>query len=236
MNKKSIVAIAMIGCLSVFFAWEVRAIAQQLKSVESTGPVPEEVPVKQPFQGADEPIFGTPFSNPPFSDNPPPIVDNFEGSSSKERSIPQNVISHSVKISQSVSNLHSAKTDEEKKQAETELSAALSAYFDNDLKAREREVQAVQERVKKLQDKLDTRREAKEEIVNLQLQLMVNEANGLGFYNGASNVPGQFNPQPVPYRSFNNDQVNEEWEPSSKKAPFQEHLDLDDPSETDPFG
>lgn len=92
-----------------------------------------------------------------------------------------------------------AKTDEEKKQAEESVSTALSKFFELDMQNREDEVRAVEERVKKLREQLGTRREAKDQMIQLQLKVLVNETNGLGFYSGSplTNAPVRITGEPI---------------------------------------
>ena len=66
--------------------------------------------------------------------------------------------------------------------ASKEVSALLDAYFENDMKQREKSVVDLEERVAKLRAQLDKRRAAKEKIVELQLRVMINESEGLGFF------------------------------------------------------
>jgi hypothetical protein len=81
-----------------------------------------------------------------------------------------------------VKKLQTAKTDAEKDAAKKEMSAALSTYFDADLKNREQDIADIEARVKKLRAQIEKRRAAKEQLVDLQLKVLVNEAEGLGFY------------------------------------------------------
>ncbi len=91
--------------------------------------------------------------------------------------------------------IRSAKTEEEKQNAARLLALVLAKAFDRDLERREKEVSEIEGRVRKLRDQVEKRRKAKDEIVNLRLRTIVNEAEGLGF-------PGSFDlerPQtPVP--------------------------------------
>ncbi|MFO1092581.1 MAG: hypothetical protein U0992_04600 [Planctomycetaceae bacterium] len=50
------------------------------------------------------------------------------------------------------------------------------------MQLREQEIRDIEERVKKLQAQLERRRAAKAELLDLQLKVLVNEAEGLGFY------------------------------------------------------
>src|SRR5262245_37641127 len=70
-----------------------------------------------------------------------------------------------------------AKKPELTKQLET----AVDKFFDEDMKARETELTKLEERLNKLRSQLDRRRKAKTEIIQLQLKVLQNEADGLGF-------------------------------------------------------
>lgn len=89
-------------------------------------------------------------------------------------------------IRKAVQSYQAAKDDAKKKQAKETVSSALIKYFEADMKQREQDIQAIEERVKKLRDQLEKRRAAKEEIIGLQLQVVINEAEGMGFYGGRS--------------------------------------------------
>jgi hypothetical protein len=65
-----------------------------------------------------------------------------------------------------------------------QLEAAIDKYFDEDLQARETELSKLEERVKKLHTQLQKRRSSKAEIIQLQLKVLTNEADGLGFQGG----------------------------------------------------
>lgn len=78
--------------------------------------------------------------------------------------------------------VQSAKSEEDRTKAATELRNTLNEYFDKDLKAREQELDTINEGLKKMQAGLKKRADAKDDIVDLQLQIIVNEAEGLGFF------------------------------------------------------
>jgi len=73
--------------------------------------------------------------------------------------------------------------DEAKQRAEImkQLEAAVAAGFDEDMKVREGELSKLEERLNKLRAQLDRRRKAKGEIIQLEVKVLVNEAEGLGF-------------------------------------------------------
>ena len=77
-----------------------------------------------------------------------------------------------------------AKGEDEKSAAQKKLNEALSKYFDNDMEQREKELKQVEERVTKLRELLERRRAGKQEIIDLEAKVALNQANGLGFYDG----------------------------------------------------
>lgn len=101
-------------------------------------------------------------------------------------SVPRYAPSPSViaasKIRSGAKKLLAAKTDSARAEAKKELSLSLDQYFEEDMKTREAEIAKIEKRVNKLRAQLDKRRAAKTQIVQLQLKVLVNEANGLGFY------------------------------------------------------
>ncbi len=92
------------------------------------------------------------------------------------------------KIRKAVQSYQTAKTDGDKETAKDAVSTALSDYFEADMKTREQDIKEIEERVKKLREQLEKRRAAKAKIVDLQLQVVINEAEGLGFYGGANRI------------------------------------------------
>lgn len=89
------------------------------------------------------------------------------------------------KISSAIQLLRKAKTDAEKAKAKSALSKSLEERFDADLKSREKEIADIEARVQKLRGILNKRREARDEIIKLQIQVLMNEAAGLGFPSGS---------------------------------------------------
>ena len=87
--------------------------------------------------------------------------------------------------------LQSAETDQEKREAEAELRKALEEEYVSSLEAYEEHLQALSDKLKRLEDELDKRRSAQDELVDLRLKTLINQAQGLG-WPGQSNVPGNF--------------------------------------------
>ena len=75
-----------------------------------------------------------------------------------------------------------AKGDEEKSAAQKKLAEVLSKCYDDDMVQREKELKQIEERLTKLRDLLERRRAKKQDIIDLQTKVALNEAEGLGFY------------------------------------------------------
>ena len=97
------------------------------------------------------------------------------------------------RIREAASRVNDAEDDEEKDQAQERLEQLLDDYFNEDMERREEELANVEERVKQLRKLLERRREKKREIVDLQVQVLLNEAEGLGFFS----EPGPGGPKDV---------------------------------------
>ena len=92
---------------------------------------------------------------------------------------------------EAVVEARTAADDEVKAQATEKLTGLLEEYFEHDMQRREQELQEVETRLQKLRSQLQRRREMKDEIVDLQIKVVVNEAEGLGFFGAPGGYPGQ---------------------------------------------
>lgn len=86
------------------------------------------------------------------------------------------------RVAEGQKKLQNAKSEEDQKKATSELRNALSEYFDVDMKTRQQEIDKINTGLKKMEGGLQKRADAKDDIVDLQLQIIVNEAEGLGFF------------------------------------------------------
>jgi hypothetical protein len=102
------------------------------------------------------------------------------------------------------------------------LEAWLNQFFDQDMKRRAGELKKIEERFAKLRAQLDRRREKKQEIVDLQMKLILNEADGLGFYNGQ----GPFGEAPFGFDPFSHDGAHADYYPAVR-APIYVHSEDD---------
>jgi hypothetical protein len=85
------------------------------------------------------------------------------------------------KIRKAAEKLRDAKDDQAKTSARKELGGLLSQYFDKDMDRRAKELLELKERLNRLTAQLERRRQEKQNIIDLQIQVAVNEAEGLGF-------------------------------------------------------
>lgn len=87
-----------------------------------------------------------------------------------------------AEIRRAVEALRDAEDDDAKAAATVALIKLLNETFDQDMRRREQELAQVEERVKNLRSQLDLRREKRQEIIDLQIKVLENEAAGLGFF------------------------------------------------------
>jgi hypothetical protein len=85
------------------------------------------------------------------------------------------------KVSAAQRKLMEADTDEARQAAEKELREALVAEFDADMQHRAEELEAIKKRVADMEANLEKRTAAKDEIIDLRLEVLLQEAEGLGW-------------------------------------------------------
>jgi hypothetical protein len=88
-------------------------------------------------------------------------------------------------IRQAAEALRDAEGDDAKADAETTLRGLLADYFDEDMVRRVAELEDIEKRVRTLRSQLQRRGNHKPEIIDLQVKVLVNEADGLGFFTNA---------------------------------------------------
>lgn len=103
-------------------------------------------------------------------------------------------------LRQAIGKLKSAKNDAEKTALTKQISQLLDKSFERDLQRREKEISDVEVRIKKLRDQIEKRKKAKDDIISLRLKTIVNEADGLGFPEGATDARPGFGWQPDDFR------------------------------------
>ena len=101
-------------------------------------------------------------------------------------------------------------SDSDKKEARESIAKFLKEEFERDQKTRREQVERLEEHVSKLRKQLDKRQDSQSKIIELRMQLLENEAEGLAFpdafneLNGFSggpqlqNYPGPIVSQPYP--------------------------------------
>lgn len=82
---------------------------------------------------------------------------------------------------QAVAAYRDAENDNGRTEAAAKIKQVLEIYFQTDMETRQQELKQIAERLKKLEAQLARRTEKKQEIVDLQLKVVLNEAEGLGF-------------------------------------------------------
>ncbi|MEK6263069.1 MAG: hypothetical protein AABP62_31195 [Planctomycetota bacterium] len=85
------------------------------------------------------------------------------------------------KLHEAMHLLKTGTDDAAKKKATDAIQEQLAKQFERDLSQREKELTAVEERVKSLRQQLDKRKTAKDDIISLRLKTLINNAEGLGF-------------------------------------------------------
>ena len=109
--------------------------------------------------------------------------------------IPQDELEASRKLQAAVQSLKTGNDEAARKVSADVIQQQLTTQFESDLKQREKELAEVEQRVKTLREQLDKRKAAQAEIINLRLQTLVNEANGLGFPDEDFRTDDLFEPQ-----------------------------------------
>ncbi len=104
-----------------------------------------------------------------------------------------------AKIRQASAQVRDAKDDATRAAATAELTKLMDQYFEADIRVREQELADIQARLQNLQTQLERRRQKKAEIIDLQIKVATNEADGLGFYSQPNDDRFNFNFRvPVP--------------------------------------
>lgn len=103
-----------------------------------------------------------------------------------------------TEINEQAAKYRDAENEEDKSTALKKLNEVVDKCFEDDMKVREQELASIEERLNKLRAQLDRRRAKKQEIVDLQVKVVINDAEGLGFYSEAKGDMFKFRvPMPV---------------------------------------
>lgn len=98
------------------------------------------------------------------------------------------VLSDAVQALRSESSKESERAD-----AKKTLTQYLRAHFDHDEKKRREQVESLEAQVVKLKAQLEKRTQSKEQLIELRLKLLENDASGLAFPQSWSMLPGMEN-------------------------------------------
>ncbi len=176
--------IALVLAVLLFMSFNIRSEQRAL--------LPEDHPIEAPPQPLESvPVAlieskPTRFGNEPakaelstlaglggFGMSPPGMPGNSRGNALS--------LEQHAEIAQVLTELRVVNDDPKKAELTKQLESAIVAIFDKDMSSRETDLSQLEERLTKLRAQLDRRRKAKSEIIQLQIKLMVNEADGLGF-------------------------------------------------------
>lgn len=86
--------------------------------------------------------------------------------------------------------LKQMKGEYDRDDAEVLLRPALEGYFAADLNGREQEIKGIQKRVDSLDKLIEQRRMARDQVISLQVEVLKNDADGLGFFSTSSSGDG----------------------------------------------
>jgi hypothetical protein len=100
-------------------------------------------------------------------------------------------VNAAAEIRKAAEALRDAKDEEAKDKAKEHLRELLRNYFGEDMVRREKELEAMENRLKKLKEQLARRRDKMNEILDLQVKVLVNEADGLGFFSSGPSSESQ---------------------------------------------
>lgn len=99
-------------------------------------------------------------------------------------------------VQQAQQGLATAGNEEERERAKASLRKALNLQFDADMEQREKELAGIRERLTEMTRLLEKRSAAKEQIVDLRLQVLAQDADGLGWASAVGKWPGNAGPGP----------------------------------------
>jgi hypothetical protein len=88
-------------------------------------------------------------------------------------------------LQEAAAAVHHAKDDEARSAASERLQQLLHRTFDADMQRREQELARIEQRLQTLREQHARRQEKKDEIIELQTRVLLNEAEGLGFHSSA---------------------------------------------------
>jgi hypothetical protein len=98
-------------------------------------------------------------------------------------------------LRQAAEAVRNAKGEDEATAAKKKLNELVDKFFDEDMAQRQKELKQLEDRLAKLREQLERRKTKKQDIVDLQMKVLLNEADGLGFFSAEAERP---NPTPGP--------------------------------------
>ncbi len=98
---------------------------------------------------------------------------------------------HQSEMPRALQLYRDAKNDDEKAKARDEIKVQLATQYDELLSHQDHQIKELEDRIAKLKDQLVRRRDAKEKMVNLKLEMVLSQADGLGW---PDNSPTSRNP------------------------------------------
>jgi len=111
------------------------------------------------------------------------------------------------KVRQALSKMRASdSSDDEKKEAKETIQTILKEIFQRDQKKRRDQIKNMEEQISRLKKQLEKRESAEEKLIDLQLQLLENDGDGLSFPNAwnelwapqPNGIPGFFPPGNMP--------------------------------------
>lgn len=187
MNRKQL--LFGIGCLLSLVTFTTIALTQDDVPVRRR-------PVTEPSQPATydpNPQFDPPSYNRPQEPVYPLHLQDGTPVVYRRKTVPRTVyetvaVQVSAEEAKQLQAMHAAKAKLKKAENEAARKVAtdviqqcLVKQFEQDLVQREKELTAVEERLKTLRQQLEKRKQAKDEIITLRLKTIINNAEGLGF-------------------------------------------------------
>lgn len=88
---------------------------------------------------------------------------------------------HLTKLQEVAERYSNSKDEKQKEESLRQLRDLAGQYFEEDMSIRKKELADIEARLQKLRAQLERRRAKKDEIVDLQVKVAINEAEGLGF-------------------------------------------------------
>lgn len=86
-----------------------------------------------------------------------------------------------MELQQAVAQYKQADNAEARQREQENIAAILGAHYDSYLKSQEEQIQQLEERVVKLREQFDRRRDAKQRLLELKLEMIISQAEGLGW-------------------------------------------------------